>query len=84
MALIYGEAYLTISASNSVDGTGGCYYEPYPTFEVGDVLSSVDRTPFKIYAREKASHNRFRYWAKPANPGMERDAFDTYPLLTRA
>lgn len=73
-----------MTASNSVDGTGGCYYEPYPTFEVGEALSLVDRTPFKIYAREKPNHNRFRYWAKPENPGIERDAFDTYPLLTRA
>ncbi|QDS72641.1 hypothetical protein FKW77_002398 [Venturia effusa] len=84
MASIYGEAYLTISADNSVDGNGGCYCVPYPTFEVGKARSPVDDTAFKIYAREKPDHNRFRYWAKPSNPGMEKDAFETYPLLTRA
>lgn len=84
MASIYGEAYLTISASNSIDGNGGCYCTPYPTFEAGQVFPPDDNTSFTVYAREKPVHNRFRYWARPGSVGMEKDGFDTYPLLTRA
>jgi hypothetical protein len=84
MASIYGEAYLTISASNSTNGSGGCRCTPWPTFEVGEALNPAENLPFSIYARERLDHGRFKYWAKPPNPGMETDAFDDYPLMARA
>lgn len=90
MASIYNGAELVLSATGSVDGSGGCLFprEPYVTVSG----TYPDGTSFQIYGRKVAQHSAFGWNTDPnvakgsSNPlvGTTVSDIKDHPLLTRA
>ncbi|WXC56409.1 hypothetical protein SNK03_002346 [Fusarium graminearum] len=90
MASIYNGAELVLSATGSVDGSGGCLFPREPYVTVSGTFP--DGKPFEVYGRKAAQHTAFgwntdRNVAKgSSNPlvgTIEPDILN-HPLLTRA
>ncbi|KAH7198515.1 heterokaryon incompatibility protein-domain-containing protein [Fusarium flagelliforme] len=90
MASIYNGAELVLSATGSVDGSGGCLFPREPYVTVSGTYS--DGKPFDIYGRKISQHSAFgwntdRNVAKgSSNPitGTRVSDIQDHPLLTRA
>ncbi|KAF1950390.1 HET-domain-containing protein [Byssothecium circinans] len=91
MGAIYNRAFLVISATSSVDGDGGLFFQrPSHVTITGVDGSDPSNAPFEIYARKYIGHIPFR-WGPDAEAGSPvQHKVSTYalgpeyPLLTRA
>jgi hypothetical protein len=76
MASVYEGAYVTIAASLSADGSGGCFATREVTAPVVSAHVSSAPNSSEVYVRESLSHGDFTYDVKPTTVRN--------PLLTRA
>ncbi|RSL65987.1 hypothetical protein CEP53_003525 [Fusarium sp. AF-6] len=90
MASIYNGAELVLSATGSVDGSGGCLFKRDPYVTVSGTFP--DGKPWEVYGRKTLQHSIFgwnveRNMAKgSANPiaGTQQTDVQDHPLMTRA
>jgi hypothetical protein len=75
MADVYQNAFMTLAATTSSDGSGGCFsvhYKPVREFKLSSWFNARNRT--SLFVREKLDH-----WRIPST----RVSAESYPLLSR-
>lgn len=90
MASIYNGALLVLSATGSVDGSGGCLFKRDPYVTVSG--TSLDGKPWEVYGRKTLQHAVFGWNVEPnmakgsSNPiaGTQQTDVQDHPLMTRA
>ena len=74
MASVYGNAYLTIAAASSEDGTGGCFYVRKEVHE--SRLTSVPGKQWQVFLRQSTDHTQI-------SPLGGNSSLKQYPLSRR-